>query len=80
MRSLIHWTAPGTRHAGAVLMDCRNDDGYGCCCVVRSVSDRPTEVKLGVYIISIYSISEQTMVRLININGRLPTACASSGR
>jgi len=31
---------------------------------VAMVSDRPTEVKLGVYINSIYSINEQTMVRL----------------
>jgi len=26
------------------------------------VTDRPTEVKLGIYVISFYSISEQTMV------------------
>ena len=30
------------------------------------ISDRPTEVKLGVYINSIYSINEQTMVGLVH--------------
>jgi len=29
------------------------------------VADRPTEVQLGVYINSIYSINEQTMVSLL---------------
>ena len=29
----------------------------------NKLADRPTEVKLGVYINSFYSISEQTMVR-----------------
>ena len=28
------------------------------------ITDRPTKVELGIYVISVYSISEQTMVRL----------------
>jgi len=31
-------------------------------CVVYYNTDRPTQVKIGIYVISFYSINEQTMV------------------
>jgi len=38
---------------------------------VINFADKPTEVKLGIYVNSFYSISEQTMVKLLMFSGLL---------